>query len=496
MDKFIMRKKLTPEQYVRANKVMMMALFAVYTIFIVIEGYAIYSGKPDNGRYVRIGINLFVMVAMYFVVRFFKERKFCMVFLATSFAIMYVLAVTGNSIGAMVMAFPIIASFMVYLNGRLVVLGHIVTFLVCVIRSYMLKTSGDYGAFMNANLIVMGILVSAFGCRYVINLLIKFSIEDQETITKKAEEQEAIAKSVSETVARLEQDFRDVLVELAAVNEAMGVAHVAMDHIAGSSERSVTEVSKQVDMTGQIQERLEETNNTTVDTRKITAELKETIESGKNYSNELHEQSLLVDNNTRKISDTVSELVKNVEKVSSITEAILNISSQTNLLALNASIEAARAGEAGRGFAVVAEQIRNLAEETRVSTEQITEIITELNRVTQDTQSGIQESATSIDAQREKVEQVYRSFQEMEQGMQQVHTSIENVTEHVEEVLENNKGIVDSIHLLSQASEEVSEKTQSSKDTIDDTLHTMEQFTTMINDTFALLTELRNTVQL
>lgn len=56
---------------------------------------------------------------------------------------------------------------------------------------------------------------------------------------------------------------------------------------------------------------------------------------------------------------------KNVEKINDLTANILDIASQTNLLALNASIEAARAGEAGKGFAVVADEIRNLADNSR-----------------------------------------------------------------------------------------------------------------------------------
>jgi methyl-accepting chemotaxis protein len=56
---------------------------------------------------------------------------------------------------------------------------------------------------------------------------------------------------------------------------------------------------------------------------------------------------------------------KSVERVNELTGEILSISGQTNLLALNASIEAARAGEAGKGFAVVADEIRELADSSR-----------------------------------------------------------------------------------------------------------------------------------
>lgn len=65
---------------------------------------------------------------------------------------------------------------------------------------------------------------------------------------------------------------------------------------------------------------------------------------------------------------------KSVEQVESLTNDILSISSQTNLLALNASIEAARAGEAGKGFAVVADEIRQLADSSRETANNIQKI--------------------------------------------------------------------------------------------------------------------------
>ena len=59
------------------------------------------------------------------------------------------------------------------------------------------------------------------------------------------------------------------------------------------------------------------------------------------------------------------EASKSVSQITELTENILSIAAQTNLLALNASIEAARAGEAGKGFAVVADEIRQLADDSR-----------------------------------------------------------------------------------------------------------------------------------
>ena len=63
------------------------------------------------------------------------------------------------------------------------------------------------------------------------------------------------------------------------------------------------------------------------------------------------------------------------EEIVSSLSVITNIATQTNLLALNAAIESARAGDAGRGFAVVAEEIRKLAEESRLSAREIESVI-------------------------------------------------------------------------------------------------------------------------
>ncbi|KPU44638.1 methyl-accepting chemotaxis protein 1 [Oxobacter pfennigii] len=73
----------------------------------------------------------------------------------------------------------------------------------------------------------------------------------------------------------------------------------------------------------------------------------------------------------KKSMDEALEKAKEVDKIKTLSEVILQISSQTNLLALNAAIESARAGEAGKGFSVVAEEIRKLAENSKSTVKEI-----------------------------------------------------------------------------------------------------------------------------
>lgn len=88
----------------------------------------------------------------------------------------------------------------------------------------------------------------------------------------------------------------------------------------------------------------------------------------------------LDDVNVRMVSmeQTAQRLGQESVRIADTIKVITGIAEQTNLLALNAAIEAARAGDVGRGFAVVADEVRSLADRTRRSTADISEIINSL----------------------------------------------------------------------------------------------------------------------
>ncbi len=104
-----------------------------------------------------------------------------------------------------------------------------------------------------------------------------------------------------------------------------------------------------------------------------------------------------IESNARRTADVVNRLGERAESIGGILTVIEDITDQTGLLALNAAILAAQAGEHGKGFAVVAAEIRELANRTAASTQEIGKLITAVQAESREAVEVMKEGVAFVD---------------------------------------------------------------------------------------------------
>ncbi|NLY19308.1 MAG: methyl-accepting chemotaxis protein [Clostridiaceae bacterium] len=163
---------------------------------------------------------------------------------------------------------------------------------------------------------------------------------------------------------------------------------------------------------------------------------------------------------SEKIFSVIEKLVQTVQQITSFTDSIESITEQTNLLALNAAIEAARAGEAGRGFAVVADEVRKLADQSRLSNLEITNLVESISEDSKMAVTVMDDLRKASEEQNQSVEKTRQAFSDIAGAIYAIVNKFRSVNESVNKMQQDKDDVIRSIEHISSVSQETAAASQ------------------------------------
>ena len=285
--------------------------------------------------------------------------------------------------------------------------------------------------------------------------------------------QKIMAKIISNSKT-LDEVVGSVVTEVSESNNSAHDVSAIMEELAATMEEVAATTNNVTQNTENVSNRI---NGFSSQTKEITAyalDMKQRAEELEKSVRENMEQTTAMINKFMEELEKAIEDSKSVEQVEKLTNEILSISSQTNLLALNASIEAARAGEAGKGFAVVADEIRQLADSSRQTANNIQTI----NEMVVKSVNGLAGSTQQIvDYINKTVLQDYESFvkvgQQYSEDATHIDNSMEVYSQGIVEITEEIAVMTGAVEGISQAVEESAKGVTSAAESVQSLVQTI-----------------------
>ena len=461
----MMNKNILSEDQVKQINRLLLIVLCITSFFGIVGLLSQLTDSSNNINPIQSvgpGILIIINLIATFVVSRTAEPEFLHKFVAVAYTIVYAAMLLTSESGAV---FPYILPIMIIivLNlDNMAITGMGISFIILNIIHAVI-TASTHEITEVIEMIMVSIIISILATLSAImgtRLLTRFISDNMEGIEKAAIERARVSENILKVTDEVTARFDTLKSGLDEVGETSKLVCDSIDQIGQGNDENLSAVELQTNMTSEIQSLLNETGDITVEAVEVSGQMSDMLSKSLKDMESLVTQAIRTTEVGNQMQEAAERQQKSSDEAMNITDMIFSISGQTNLLALNASIEAARAGEAGRGFAVVATEISHLAEQTKQSTEQITNILKELTENAGEVSEKATQTVQMAGAQKDLVELVKGVLTESREYSDKLGETLRTVNSDMERIKDSNDEVVNSTSRLLATSEEFTASTQ------------------------------------
>jgi methyl-accepting chemotaxis protein len=251
---------------------------------------------------------------------------------------------------------------------------------------------------------------------------------------------DATVKRVHEIAGQVNRSSASLSGQIEQVSGSTRAQSAAAASIAAEVEQLTTSIATVADSAGEV--------------RRLSDRSLAVSDGNRQQLDRQIEQLARLETAVGEIAASVADYIASTQTITRLTGEVRSIANQTNLLALNAAIEAARAGEQGRGFAVVADEVRQLAEKSARSADEINTVTATINNKSAVLEGLVQDGVRALAASRESLDVVASGLHEGQQTSSDAHRGIDEITNSVVEQKSASQDIAVSVEKIARLADD------------------------------------------